>query len=232
MKRKLCRAAVAVAALAAGAVLATGQADADPMPPARGPGTYATVAYQAVDYQAVGHVVAGRVGQTVPIELGVRNGGPGVAAPDGRTGRGAGAYEITPPEGITITSGAGSCGVKGSRTYVCAIGAPLRPGATDTLRLDVRIDRKVVGAEGEIRVLDGGDAHRDPYPENDAAPILTDIEDTESANALTVTAKPAPPAAALAETGPGDAPLLLAIATGALALGITATTTPPRRHHQ
>ncbi|MEV0266695.1 hypothetical protein AB0I49_35845 [Streptomyces sp. NPDC050617] len=225
VKRKLCRAAVAVAALAAGAVLATGQADA--APPARAAGTGSSAGagtYATVDYQAVGHVVAGRVGQTVPVELGVRNGGPDA-------GRGAGAYEITPPEGTTITAGTGSCGAKGARTYVCAIGAPLRPGATDTLRFDVRIDKKVEGAEGEIRVVDREGAAHDPYPANDAAPILTDIEDTGPAEARMVTTTPSPPTATLADTGTRNTPLLLAMATGALALGITATTIPSRPHH-
>ncbi|MFE7118850.1 hypothetical protein ACFU99_25870, partial [Streptomyces sp. NPDC057654] len=207
----------------AGALLPTAPPHA--APPERGAGGGAGT-YATVDYQAVGHVVTGRVGQTVPVELGVRNGGPDV-------GRGAGSYEITPPEGTTITSGTGSCGAKGTRTYVCALGATLRPGAVDTLRFDVRIDKKVEGAEGEIRVVDGGDGEataHDPHPENDAAAIRTAVEDVETVED-SVTTTPSPPTATLADTGPQHTPLLLAIATGALALGITTTTIPSRPHH-
>ncbi|MFD0383542.1 hypothetical protein ACFQ2B_17780 [Streptomyces stramineus] len=74
--------------LAAGLVLAASPAHAGPPP-------YA-------DYQAIAHPVVGRVGQTVEVELGVRNGGPGPAGRQG--GHGAGTYEVTPPEGTTIVA--------------------------------------------------------------------------------------------------------------------------------
>lgn len=180
---------------------------------------------QGADYQAVAQPVVGRVGQTVGVELGVRNGGPGPAGGHGaRAGRGAGTYEVTAPEGTTITAtpppGAGgrlpciatpSPGA-GPVRYRCAIGDDFPPGDRETLRFQVRIDRKVEGAEGRVRVLDhDGSAAPDPDPDNDTAPIRVEVVDH------------APPALVEPDT---NGTLLLATASGtalsagAIALGV------------
>ncbi|ARZ68666.1 hypothetical protein SMD11_3022 [Streptomyces albireticuli] len=138
------------------------------------------------DYQAVAQPVVGRVGETVEVELGVRNGGPGPAGRHG--GHGAGTYEVTAPEGTTVTAtpppgadGRQPCVATpspgtGPVRYRCVIGDDFPAGDRETLRFRVRIDKKVEGAEGRVRVLDhdGSDAP-DPDPDNDTAPIRVEV---------------------------------------------------------
>ncbi|GGY10591.1 hypothetical protein GCM10010324_66800 [Streptomyces hiroshimensis] len=173
------------------------------------------------DYQAIAHTIVGRVGETVEVELGVRNGGPGPAG--GRPGHGAGTYEVTPPPGTTIVAAPHSgvrqpCVAKASPSaepgsYVCSIGEDFSAGERETLGFQVRIDRKVDGAEGLVRVLDrDGEPSPDPDPGNDSAPIRVEVVDR---------APEPPPAPATNST------LLLAttsgtaVSAGAIALGVT-----------
>ncbi|MFI1971625.1 DUF11 domain-containing protein [Streptomyces cinnamoneus] len=166
MKRTL-RGVITAAVVAAGLGLSAARVQAGQVPRA--------------DYQAVAHAVAGRVGQTVEVELGVRNGGGG-AADAGR------AYEVTAPPGTRITSVADSgpggpercaANAQGAGTYLCAIGPQVAAGESETLRFHVRIDSKVEGAEGWVRIVDReATASPDPDPDNDAAPILVDVTDS------------------------------------------------------
>ncbi|MEU2871859.1 hypothetical protein ABZ769_22015 [Streptomyces olivoreticuli] len=174
------------------------------------------------DYQAVAHPVVGRVGQTVEVELGVRNGGPAPAAVRG--GHGAGTYEVIPPAGTTITAarppqggGRQPCVAKATPTgpaaYVCAIGDDFPAGDQETLRFQVRIDRKVEGAEGRVQVLDH-DAEQapDPDPANDSAPIRVEL------------LPPASPPARTEDLGTNGTLLIAttsgtALSAGAIALG-------------
>ncbi|MBT2382708.1 hypothetical protein [Streptomyces sp. ISL-11] len=176
------------------------------------------------DYQAIAHPVVGRIGQTVEVELGVRNGGPGPAGgPAG--GPGSGVYEVTPPEGTTITAtppptggGRQPCVAKAvpardAAGYLCAIGENFPAGDRETLSFRVRIDRKVEGAEGRVHIVERDGAHTpDPDPANDSAPIRVEVVDPA----------PAPPAdpdttgTLLLATTSGTA-----ISAGAIALGVT-----------
>ncbi|WP_146166991.1 hypothetical protein [Streptosporangium nondiastaticum] len=209
MKRTMRWAAVPAAALAAGLGLCAAPAQAEPAPRA--------------DYQAVAHPVVGRVGDTVEVELGVRNGGPGPAG--GRPGHGAGTYEVTPPPGTAIVatphSGArqpcvaavGPDAAPGS--YICSIAENFSAGERDTLSFRVRIDEKVDGAEGLVRVLDrDGEESPDPDPANDTAPIRVEVVDRT----------PEPPRPASPAT---NSTLLLAttsgtaVSAGAIAFGVS-----------
>ncbi|MGK5549090.1 hypothetical protein ACSNOH_30805 [Streptomyces sp. URMC 127] len=212
MKRTMRWAAVPAAALAAGLGLAAAPAQAGPAPRA-----------DHADYQAVAHPVVGRVGETVEVELGVRNGGPGPAG--GRPGHGAGTYEVTPPQGTAIVaaphSGARQPCVAAVRpgaapgSYICSIGENFSAGDRDTLSFRVRIDEKVEGAEGLVRILDrDGQPSPDPDPGNDSAPIRAEVADP-----LPEPARPASPATnstLLLATTSGTA-----VSAGAIALGVT-----------
>ncbi|MFC5723731.1 hypothetical protein ACFP1Z_26555 [Streptomyces gamaensis] len=192
----------AVAALAV--VTAAGPAPAAVAAPA-GP--------RSVDYQAVAHPVVGRLGETVEVELGIRNGGPDRAD-------GAGAYEVTPPPGTTITTlpaardGRRACAPKpaAARSYLCATGAGFPAGDSETLRFRVRIEEKVEGAEGWVRVVGRAGAGPDPDPENDSAPIRVRITEPGEADG----SRPGPGRALLLATASGTALSVGAIAFGAM----------------
>ncbi|MEU6079931.1 hypothetical protein [Streptomyces sp. NPDC047108] len=143
------------------------------------------VTAQKADFQVITDTLEGKVGATVPLTLGVKNAGPGSLDLSGRDGHGSGTYEVTPPKGTTITSipfpgeeddWACSRKEKGSRTYVCTIDERFAQGEEETLVFNVRIDRKVEGAQGKITVLDREDyPARDPEAGNDSAAIETRI---------------------------------------------------------
>lgn len=122
------------------------------------------------DYQAIAHPVTGRVGETVAVELGVRKAGTGRALADR-------AYEVTAPEGTTIVSAAACApGDADPRTYRCAIGADFPADDRETLRFRVRIDERIDGAEGWVRVVDRDeDPDPDADPGNDSAPIPVEV---------------------------------------------------------
>ncbi|MFD7292419.1 hypothetical protein ACFV9W_03955 [Streptomyces sp. NPDC059897] len=137
-----------------------------------------------VDYAPVVEgPVRGKVGQTVTVRIGARNvnGGklPGVN-PD--------RFEIVPPEGTTITgtpytvdgdpmSNACKRPAKGSRVWRCGLGSEAfeqidgRKGARTTVTVRLRIDDKVPGARGTVRVIGKYDRTND----NDSAALATDI---------------------------------------------------------
>ncbi|MEW2034290.1 hypothetical protein AB0901_27805 [Streptomyces roseifaciens] len=207
MKRTMRWAVVPAAALAAGLGLCAGPAQAG--------------AAARADYQAIAHPVVGQVGETVEVELGVRNGGPGPAG--GRPGHGAGTYEVTPPPGTTIVatphSGvrqpcvakAGPSAEPGS--YICSIGENFTAGERETLGFRVRIDEKVDGAEGVVRILDrDGEPVPDPDPGNDSAPIRVEVVD----RVPQPYAEPATNSTLLLATTSGTA-----VSAGAVALGVT-----------
>ncbi|MGK5733968.1 hypothetical protein [Streptomyces sp. URMC 124] len=212
MKRTMRWAVVPAATLAAGLGLWAGPAQAGP-------------ALRA-DYQAIAHPVVGQVGQTVAVELGVRNGGPVPAG--GRPGHGAGTYEVTPPPGTTIV-GAPHGGLRQpcvakavppteSGSYVCSIGEDFSAGEQETLSFRVRIDEKVAGAEGRVRILDrDGEPSDDPDPGNDSAPIRVEVVD----RVPEPRAEPATNSTLLLAATSGTA-----VSAGAIALGV------PRRRQR
>ncbi|MFF4160505.1 hypothetical protein [Streptomyces sp. NPDC001678] len=196
-------AALTLAALTGGTAAAAGQSP----PPA--------------DYQAIAHPVAGRVGQTVDVEVGVRNGGPGPAAASRR------AYEVTAPEGTTIAPG-GDAGHRcaphdpAARDYLCAIGGDFAPGDRETLRFRIRIDKKVEGAQGWVRIIDLDNAP-DPDPANDSVPIVVEI--TGNAPGTAPRQRPV-------DDGVASATLLLATTSGtALSAGAIALGAARRREY-
>ncbi|MCF3100552.1 hypothetical protein IPZ58_03035 [Streptomyces roseoverticillatus] len=209
MKRTMRWAAVPAAALAAGLGLCAAPVQAGQAPRA--------------DYQAIAHPVVGRVGETVEVELGVRNGGPGPAG--GRPGHGAGTYEVTPPPGTAIVAAPHS----GARqpcvaavspdaapgSYICSIGENFSAGERDTLSFRVRIDEKVDGAEGLVRILArDGEPSPDPDPGNDTAPIRVEVVDRAPEPPLP--ASPATNSTLLLATTSGTA-----VSAGAIAFGVS-----------
>ncbi|MFI9239368.1 hypothetical protein [Streptomyces sp. NPDC053079] len=201
-------AATAVVVVAAGLGLGAAHAGAQAQPRA--------------DYQAVAHPVTGHVGQTVEVELGVRNGGPG--------GGGGRAYEVVAPEGTTIVAtattanGTPPCRPKGSdtsRTYLCAIGEDFPAGDRETLRFRVRIDEKVDGAEGRVRIVGRDeDPEPDPDPGNDSAPIPVEVTDA-----------PPAPAPKTAHAGNPHALLIATTSGTALSAGVLVLGAVRRRAH-
>ncbi|MER7660191.1 hypothetical protein [Streptomyces sp. NPDC096193] len=136
---------------------------------------------QQADYRPVSGTVAGRVGDTVRVALGVRNEGPG--DPGDERGR----FEVIPPEGTTVTSipyvsdDEGPDWVcdrpkKPSKAYVCDLGADsfsaLAPGRDTTIDFHFRIDRKVAGARGLVRAVGAFDRTHT----NDTAAIPVDAK--------------------------------------------------------
>lgn len=169
-----------------GAPLTLEHTGADPLPAPHGARTEVRVRTTAqVDYAALGGTVRGRVGDTVDVPLGVLDKGPGQIPGDGREGR----YEVTAPEGTTVTSvpyeidgdrsdwgcDRGEKSGGGSRTYVCRLGraqfGALDPGerAVNTFRF--RIDRAVPGARGSVRAFGAYDR----TPGNDEAPVTVEV---------------------------------------------------------
>ncbi|MFV8184556.1 hypothetical protein [Streptomyces sp. AF1B] len=127
------------------------------------------------DYEPVTGTVRGRVGDTVGVKLGVRRLGPG--NPNGDMGR----FEVIPPEGTTVTSvpfsfegdpGKWACErpATSGGAFVCDLNRDMFwPGSdgTTTVEFRFRIDRRVPGAKGTIRVHNPFDR----TPGNDLAVI-------------------------------------------------------------
>lgn len=127
------------------------------------------------DYEPVTGTVRGRVGDTVSVRLGVRRLGPGTPSGD------VGGFEVVPPEGTTVTSvpftfedtdGKWACERPGKPggAFVCDLNSDVFwPGSdgTTTVEFRFRVDRRIAGAKGTIRV-------HNPYdrtPGNDTAVI-------------------------------------------------------------
>jgi LPXTG-motif cell wall-anchored protein len=145
------------------------------------PGDLFVYSDQTIDYQAVGATVSGKPGDVVSVDLGVKNGGPGVLNEVYQ----GGFYEITLPAGVSLTSDA-PCEpwTKPATTYRCILSSALPVGSTDVKHLKLRIDRKVEGAVGKVEVIqpinnDTGEIYtHDPDKANDVAPIVMDVTDT------------------------------------------------------
>ncbi|MFJ8201033.1 hypothetical protein [Streptomyces sp. NPDC096152] len=125
------------------------------------------------DYTPVSGAVRGRVGDTIAVRLGVTNLGPG--SPD------TGSFAVVPPPGTTVTSIPWE-GDDDDRRYSCRppqdgdnpfflcdlsyLGAPL-PGSSRTVVFNIRIDKRIPGAKGNIAVY----GPSDPVPGNDLEAI-------------------------------------------------------------
>ncbi|MGP3952062.1 hypothetical protein [Streptomyces sp. 7N604] len=214
------------------------------------------VTTQRADFRAVTGTIEGRVGDTVPITLGAQNAGPGSMDLTGYSGHGSGTYEVTPPEGTTITSipfpgeeddWACSPAKAGARSYVCGIDERFARGEKDTLVFNVRIDKKVEGAAGKITVLDRDDyPARDPEPENDTAAIPLKITGGSGAGSgsgggpgdaaspaatdgSSPTGSSGTPGGSMASTGAGGIALIAAASATVLAAGTAAVVFASRR---
>lgn len=138
------------------------------------------------DFAAFGDRLRGKVNQTVTVKVGTRNLGPGELD---LTAKESEAYrlEFVPPEGTTVTSNpfpgeddpwTCSPGEVGAQTYDCPPyleAVPLHQRQTYVFRL--RIDRRVPGAVGQVRVIPN-DTHwsaRDPDSTNDVADVVVKV---------------------------------------------------------
>ncbi|MEW2376869.1 hypothetical protein AB0883_12295 [Micromonospora sp. NPDC047812] len=136
--------------------------------------TYLPGVHGAFDVVAVGATVTGAVGDTVRVNVGIRNDGPGV--PDNTVSGGStSAMIFTPPAGVTVLATPPGCGPtqddEGSAptAWVCWQGTVFPAGQSFTVPFELRIDGPT-GAPGEVRVY--YDYPRpDDDPTNDAAPV-------------------------------------------------------------
>ncbi|RLK24164.1 hypothetical protein DER29_2061 [Micromonospora sp. M71_S20] len=136
--------------------------------------TYLPGIHGAFDVVAVAATVTGAVGDTLRVDVGIRNDGPGV--PDNTvSGGNTSAMIFTPPAGVTVLATPPGCGPtqdgEGSAptAWVCWQGTVFPAGQSFTIPFDLRIDGPT-GAPGEVRVF-----HNYPRPDddptNDAAPV-------------------------------------------------------------
>ncbi|MGN9763711.1 hypothetical protein ACTMS2_00890 [Micromonospora sp. SD12] len=136
--------------------------------------TYLPGIHGAFDVVAVGATVTGAVGDTVRVNMGIRNDGPGV--PDNTVSGGStSAMIFTPPAGVTVLATPPGCGPtqddEGSAptAWVCWHGTVFPAGQSFTIPFDLRIDGPT-GTPGEVRIF-----HNYPRPDddptNDAAPV-------------------------------------------------------------
>ncbi|WP_405114594.1 hypothetical protein OG559_10135 [Micromonospora sp. NBC_01405] len=120
----------------------------------------------AFDVVALGATATGAVGDTVQVQVGIRNDGPGVPD-DTVSGGGSASFRFVPPAGATVTNHPARCspsdGEEGGPVYwYCGKPGLVFPaGETFTVAFDLRIDGPA-GAAGEVRV--------DPYPRIDDHP--------------------------------------------------------------
>lgn len=138
------------------------------------------------DFAAFGDSVRGKVGQTVTVEVGTRNLGPGVLDLTAKEGE-AYRLEFVPPDGTTVVSNPfpgeddpWTCapGTAGAASYDCPPyleAVPLHQRQTYVFRL--RIDRAMPGPAGQVRVVpnDGRWSARDPDAANDVATVRVDV---------------------------------------------------------
>jgi hypothetical protein len=148
----------------------------------------------AADLRAVAEPIAGRIGDVVEVELGARNDGPGdmtLTAVQGAGSDAGLAYEVVPPAGTTLDPDFDGDAAEtgwicddtrpGRDRYVCRVDATFLAGEEQTASFFFRIDERVGGAEGRVRVLGGNSeaypAH-DPDRRNDTAPLPVEITGT------------------------------------------------------
>lgn len=139
--------------------------------------TYLREVQGAFDISAQGATVAGAVGDTVRVTVGLRNAGPGV--PDAtNSGGGVGALFFTTPAGVTVLTSPSDCWPAGSEeedgdapaTWYCNGPGPVFPAGTSyTAAFDLRIDSPP-GTPGEVRPAERY-PRVDDNPGNDIAPV-------------------------------------------------------------
>jgi hypothetical protein len=151
----------------------------------RNTGGLGVASTQHADFQAVGAVVKGRPGDVVMVPLGVHNAGPG--GYDRFGGSPGGGFDVTMPAGLTVLSVYSSdddgedvewlCTPRRNAVvYHCDLRNPLVLGDTYVDRFQVRIDRAVAGAKGQVRVVQPTTVPtRDENRANDVAPITVQV---------------------------------------------------------
>ncbi|WP_406038903.1 hypothetical protein OG799_27085 [Micromonospora sp. NBC_00898] len=140
---------------------------------------YLRAIHGAFDVVALGATATGSIGDTVHVEVGLRNDGPGV--PDGTiSGDGAARLVFTPPAGTVVTQAPRQCWPSGSEeeepdpatpvTWYCPkLGGIFASGETFLVGFDLRVDGPL-GAPGEVRIPYGY-PRVDDDPANDTAPV-------------------------------------------------------------
>lgn len=145
------------------------------------------------DFAAYGATVRGRVGQTVQIEVGVRNRGPGSMDLSGRERSESYALTFTPPAGTTVVGNPfpgeedpWTCAPrrKAAPAYHCTpYGETVNAGDRETFVFNLRIDKQVPGATGSVEVVPATSPWpaRDPDATDDVATVTTHVTaDTRS----------------------------------------------------
>lgn len=151
----------------------------------RASGTIEVGSTQHADFQAIGGTVTGRPGQVVLVPLGVHNAGPG--GYEEINGNPGGGFDVTMPKGLTVLSvfSADEDGEehewmcapgRNAPSYHCDLRRPLGAGEDFVFRFQIRIDRAVAGAKGQVRVVQPATVpSRDENPANDVAPITVRV---------------------------------------------------------
>ncbi|PWR15045.1 hypothetical protein DKT69_13065 [Micromonospora sicca] len=133
----------------------------------------------AFDVVALGATATGSAGDTVRVEVGLRNDGPGV--PDGTiSGNNAAWFVFTPPAGTAVSNRPANCSPAGSEeeepdptvpvTWYCTKpGGIFAAGETYLVGFDLRIDGPL-GTTGEVRIPHGY-PRADDDPANDTAAV-------------------------------------------------------------
>lgn len=140
---------------------------------------YLRAIHGAFDVVALGATATGSVGDTVRIEVGLRNDGPGV--PDGTiSGDNAARFVFAPPAGTTVTNRPVNCWPSGGEeeeadpaapvTWYCTKpGGVFAAGETFLVGFDLRVDGPL-GTPGEVRIPYGY-PRVDDNPADDTAPV-------------------------------------------------------------
>jgi hypothetical protein len=148
-------------------------------------GTVEARSTQHADLQAIGGTVSGKPGQVVMVPLGVHNAGPG--GYEWINGNPGGGFDVTMPRGLTVLSvfSADEDGEdhewmcspgRNAPSYHCDLRQPLGVGDDFVFRFQIRIDRAVAGAKGQVRVVQPAIVpSRDENPANDVAPITVRV---------------------------------------------------------
>ncbi|SCL37845.1 hypothetical protein GA0074692_4807 [Micromonospora pallida] len=130
----------------------------------------------AFDVVALGAAATGSVGDTVTVQVGIRNDGPGV--PDGTISGGhAALFAFVPPAGTVVANQPTGCSPTGDGeggeepvTWYCTKpGGVFAAGETFLVGFDLRIDGPL-DAAGEVRIPYGY-PRTDDNPANDSAPV-------------------------------------------------------------
>ncbi|MEC3996187.1 hypothetical protein VSR01_22780 [Actinacidiphila sp. DG2A-62] len=148
-------------------------------------GGFGILSDEEADFQAVGGAIKGKPGDVVMLPLGVRNAGPGGFDFIGENP--GGGFDVTMPKGVTVLSvfepdpdGESQewmCSPgKNAPVYHCKILIPLEVGAVWQFRFQIRIDRAVRGAVGQVKVVPPTKySIHDTHPADDVAPITVDV---------------------------------------------------------